>query len=69
MSDKRNNKVQRYFDRLKQNGVTILENNIEITIENNSCITQGRIIVEEPAWEYQKVHESEWRIEQTDEHN
>ncbi|NLK27454.1 MAG: sporulation protein YqfD [Clostridiales bacterium] len=64
-----NNKVQRYFDRLKQNGVTILENNIEITIENNSCITQGRIIVEEPAWEYQKVHESEWRIEQTDEHN
>ena len=37
---------------------------ITITIENNSCITQGRIIVEEPAWEY-TIRESEWRIEQT----
>ena len=64
-----NNKLLRYFKQLVNNGVTILDNNIEITIENNSCITQGRIIVKEPAWEYQKVQESEWRIEQTDEFN
>lgn len=64
-----NNKLQRYLKRLMDNGVTILDNNIEITIENNSCITRGRIIVKEPAWEYQKVLESEWRIEQTDEYN
>lgn len=64
-----NNKLQRYFKRLTDNNVTILENNIEITIENNSCITQGRIIVKEPAWEYQKVQEHEWRIEQTNEFN
>ena len=64
-----NQKLQRYLKRLTDNGVTILDHNIEITIENNSCITQGRIIVEEPAWEYQKVQDSEWRIEQTDEYN
>lgn len=64
-----NNKLQRYLKRLTDNNVTILENNIEITIENNSCITKGRIIVKEPAWEYKKVQEHEWRIEQTDEFN
>lgn len=62
-------KLKRYFDQLNENGVLILENNVTITIENNSCITQGRIIVEEPAWEYKTIQESEWRIEQTDEHN
>ncbi|MBE5967768.1 MAG: sporulation protein YqfD [Lachnospiraceae bacterium] len=64
-----NKKLQRYLKRLTDNGVTILDHNIEITIENNFCITQGRIIVEEPAWEYQKVQDNEWRIEQTDEYN
>jgi similar to stage IV sporulation protein len=61
--------LQRYFDQLIENNVLIIENNVKITIENNSCITQGRIIVEEPAWEYQTIQDSEWRIEQTDEHS
>lgn len=62
-------KLNRYLDRLTENGVLILENSVKITIENNKCITKGRIIVEEPAWEYKTIQESEWRIEQTDEHN
>jgi len=62
-------RIKRYFDRLIENGVLILENNVKITIENNVCIAKGRIIVEEPAWEYKTIQDSEWRIEQTDEHN
>ena len=64
-----NNKLNRYFKLLTDNGVTILEHNIVISIGNNKCKTEGRIIVLEPAWEYKKVQDSEWRIEQVDEHN
>lgn len=64
-----NSKLKRYFDSLTEKGVIITENNVKITIENNTCIAQGRILVEEPAWEYRTIQESEWRIEQTDEHN
>jgi similar to stage IV sporulation protein len=49
--------------------VLITENSVKITIENNKCITTGRIIVEEPAWEYKTILENEWRIEPADEHN
>jgi len=62
-------RLKRYFDRLIENDVIITENNIKITIENNKCIAQGRILVEEPAWEYKTIQENEWRIEQTDEHS
>lgn len=63
------NRLERYFQRLSENGVLITENNVTIVIENNICIAKGRIMVEEPAWEYKTIDESEWRIEQTDEHN
>jgi similar to stage IV sporulation protein len=62
-------KLNRYFDRLTQNNVLITQNNVKITIENNYCSTKGRLIVEEPAWEFRAVQEDEWRIEQTDEHS
>ncbi|MBH1941454.1 sporulation protein YqfD [Mobilitalea sibirica] len=62
-------RLKRYLDRLIENNVLIIENNVTISIENNTCIAKGRIIVEEPAWEYKIVDESEWRIEQPDEHN
>lgn len=62
-------KLKRYFDRLNENKVLITENNVNLTIENNYCVAKGRIIVEEPAWEYKTVEEIEWRIEQTDELN
>ena len=63
------NKLKRYFDKLSENGVSIIKNNVKIYIKNNYCIAEGRIFVEEPAWEYKVIDESEWRIEQTDEHN
>lgn len=62
-------KLQRYFNRLTEKGVLITDNNITITIDNNTCIAKGRLLVEEPAWEYRTITENEWRIEQTDEHN
>jgi similar to stage IV sporulation protein len=61
--------LKRYFDKLILNDVLITENSVKITIENNKCITTGRIIVEEPAWEYKTILENEWRIEPADEHN
>lgn len=62
-------RLRRYFDRLADKGVYITRNNVTIDINNNTCISRGRIFVEEPAWEYVLVDESEWRINQTDEHN
>ncbi len=62
-------RLNRYLDNLSKNNVLITENNVNITIENNICIAKGRILVEEPAWEYKTIQENEWRIEQTDEHN
>lgn len=62
-------RLKRYLARLIQNDVLITENNVNITIENNQCIAQGRIFVEEPAWEYKTIQENEWRIEPADEHN
>lgn len=62
-------KLQRYLDKLLENNVLILENNVKIFIENGCCIARGRILVDEPAWEYKEVSDDEWRIEQTDEYN
>jgi similar to stage IV sporulation protein len=61
--------LKRYFDKLILDDVIITENNVKITIEKNNCISTGRIIVEEPAWEYKTILENEWRIEPADEHN
>lgn len=60
-------RLSRYFDRLTENEVYIIENNVTISIKDDRCIAKGRILVEEPAWEYRAVEESEWRIEQIDE--
>ncbi len=62
-------RLNRYFERLREKDVLIGENNVKITIEKNYCIARGRILVEEPAWEYKTILEDEWRIEQTDEHS
>ena len=56
-------RLQRYLDKLKENHVLIIENNVKITIENGYCIARGRIFVEEPAWEYIEVSDDEWRLE------
>jgi similar to stage IV sporulation protein len=62
-------RLRAYFDKLGENGVYIYRNNVTIEINNSTCISQGTILVEEPAWEYKLVDESEWRVNQTDEYN
>lgn len=62
-------RMNRYFDLLEKNDVYITQNNVKLDIKNNTCIAQGRLLVEEKAWEYKLIDESEWRMEQTDEHN
>ena len=62
------NKLQRYLKKLNENDVYIVKNNVKIDINKDTCITKGRLLVEEKAWEYKIIDESEWRIEQSDEH-
>lgn len=56
-----------YLEELRENGIQVIENQVEITIKNNHCYAQGRIIVNEPAWDYTKIEDSEWRSLETDE--
>ncbi|HHV10767.1 MAG TPA: sporulation protein YqfD [Clostridiales bacterium] len=62
-------RLEYYFEQLRKHNVIITQNNVKITVENNKCIAQGRILVEEPAWEYKTIIEDEWRLPQTDEHS
>jgi similar to stage IV sporulation protein len=62
-------RLEHYFEKLQEQNVIITRNDVKITVENNKCITQGRIHVEEPAWQYKTIIEDEWRLPQTDEHN
>jgi similar to stage IV sporulation protein len=61
-------RLEAYLNKLMEGGVYIYRNNVTIDITNNTCIAQGVILVEEPAWEYKIIDESEWRINQRDEH-
>ncbi|MFU0828050.1 MAG: Sporulation protein YqfD [Lachnoclostridium sp.] len=62
-----NERLKRFIDRLVENNVLIIENNVKIAIEKNSCIASGKIIVEESVKDYMAVDDSEWRIINTDE--
>lgn len=64
-----NKKLLRYMEELKKRGTTIVENQVKVSFENGKCISTGKIIVEEAAWQYEKINEDEWRITETDEHN
>lgn len=67
--EKAKKELLRYMETLSKNGATILENQVKVTIENGICISQGKIIIEESAWEYSEIQDSEWRILETDELN
>jgi similar to stage IV sporulation protein len=62
-----NDKLKRYFEKLIEKNVYIIENNVKISIEKNSCIAKGKVIVEESVIEYKTIDDSEWRIIETDE--
>jgi similar to stage IV sporulation protein len=60
-------KLKRYFDKLIEKDVLIIENNVKISIENNTCIAKGNIIVQESVKEYRTIKDSEWRFIETNE--
>jgi similar to stage IV sporulation protein len=62
-----NEKLKRYLEDLMEKDVLITDNNVKITIDKNSCTTQGRIVVLESVKEFKSVEDSEWRIIDTDE--
>lgn len=67
--EKANTELLRYMEMLKKNGVTIIDNQVGIVIENGICRSYGKLIVLESAWEFTEIQDSEWRILETDEHN
>lgn len=64
-----NQRLLRYLEELDRAGVAILEQRVEVKIENGTCKSAGKIIVEEPAWDYSPINDSEWRVLETDEHS
>lgn len=67
--EKANKELLRYMETLKKNGITIIENQVKMVIEKGVCKSFGKLIVEESAWEFTEIKDSEWRILETDEHN
>ncbi len=61
------NRLLRYFDKLMEKDVLILENNVTINIKNNNCTSKGKIIVEESIKDYKTIDDSEWRAIESDE--
>ncbi len=59
--------LYRLINKLKENNVIILDNDITTDITKDSCTTKGNIIVEESIIDYKEIFESEWRIEEEDE--
>ncbi|HAB62254.1 MAG TPA: hypothetical protein DCE48_16435, partial [Lachnospiraceae bacterium] len=62
-------KLQLYIDKLVENGVTILENNVIIEFKGAKCVASGKLIVEESATTFQSIDDSEWRNIETDEYS
>ncbi len=64
-----NEKLLRYLEKLTSQDITILEQRVDVKVENGTCKSVGKIIVEEPAWDYSPINDSEWRVLETDEHS
>lgn len=63
------NKLELYISKLVEKGVSIIQNNVKITIDNNTCKASGKIIVEESAVDYVNIKDNEWRNLDTDEYS
>ncbi len=60
-------KLNRFLDKLKEEDVIILENNVKISVDNKNVTAQGKIIVLESIKEYKTVNDDEWRNIELDE--
>lgn len=60
-------KIDLFVNKLEEKDVTVIENNVKITMKKDSCIADGRIIAEESAVKEQSIDDSEWRIAEPDE--
>lgn len=56
-----------YLDKLQQQNVLIIQNNVTIKINNKNCEASGYILVEEKAAEQKKITDNEWRMSETNE--
>lgn len=63
------NRLKEYLDTLVANDVKIIDNQVEIKIDDNTCTASGKIIVYESCWDYKQIEENEWRDNNTDELN
>lgn len=59
--------LMRYLNYLSSHGVELLRNEVLIQSNDKICEAKGKIIVNEPAWEYKKIDDSEWRLEDVNE--
>ncbi|MBQ3600313.1 MAG: sporulation protein YqfD [Lachnospiraceae bacterium] len=64
-----NSRFKEYISKIKENGAVIIENRVKFLIEKGEYLAQGKLVVTEPAREYQRVDESEWRMEESNEFN
>lgn len=64
---KATSKLNRFLDKLKEEDVLILENNVKISMDNKNVVAQGKIIVLESIMEYKTVNDDEWRNIEVDE--
>lgn len=62
-------RLKEYLDNLVANDVQIIENQVKIQMDSKTCTASGKIIVYESCWDYQRIQESEWRDNNTDELN
>lgn len=53
--------LNRYIAKLEEANIKIIQNNVKISVDKNSCIAQGKIVVLESIMEYQNIKDEEWR--------
>lgn len=63
------NRLKEYLDVLVANDVEIIDNQVKIEIDDNTCTASGKIIVYESCWDYKQIEENEWRDNNIDELN
>lgn len=61
------NRLKEYLDVLVANDVEIIDNQVKIEIDDNTCTASGKIIVYESCWDYKQIEENEWRDGNVDE--